>query len=263
MSKVAEETLRPADYDREIADSGSLLDRRREPRDEAAKFRDIFAEAIDGWLSNMTATPLEESEEVSEARALARRYRYPFVDLFPSQGSSPIQNELVNELPVELMLRYQFVPLRRDGKRLHIAISDPTDLQRLDELESTLQTRLVPYVTTAGAIELVLRKGDTTQRVLREAASEFRISLVKETENGEEVLDLDKLATDAEMSPIIKLVDTIIYNALESRASDIHIETGDTAVYVKFRIDGALYEKVDPIDVAYHSRLISRIKVMS
>jgi type IV pilus assembly protein PilB len=161
------------------------------------------------------------------------------------------------------MLRYQFVPLRRDGKRLHIAIADPTDLQRLDELASALQTRIVPYVTTAGAIELVLRKGDTTQRVLREAASDFRISLVKETENGEEVLDLDRLATDAEMSPIIKLVDTIVFNALESRASDIHIETGDTAVYVKFRIDGALYEKVDPIDLAYHNRLISRIKVMS
>lgn len=263
MSKVAEETPGLANPDSQIVDGGSLMDLRGDSNDEAAKYRDIVAEAIDAWLSSMTAASFEEPEEVREARALARQYRYPYVDLFPSQGISPIQNELVNELPVELLLRYQFVPLRRDGKRLHIAISDPTDLQRLDELESTLRTRLVPYVTTPGAIELVLRKGDTTQRVLREAASDFRISLVKETENGEEVLNLDRLATDAEMSPIIKLVDTIIFNALESRASDIHIETGDTAVSVKFRIDGALYEKVDPIDVAYHSRLISRIKVMS
>jgi type II secretory ATPase GspE/PulE/Tfp pilus assembly ATPase PilB-like protein len=118
-------------------------------------------------------------------------------------------------------------------------------------------------VATAGAIEVVLRKGDATQRVLQEAASGFRISLVKETEQGEEVLDLDRLATDSEMSPIIKLVDTIIYNAMESRASDIHIETRDTEVQVKYRIDGALYEKVDPIDLAYHQTLISRIKVMS
>jgi len=69
--------------------------------------------------------------------------------------------------------------------------------------------------------------------------------------------------TDSEMSPIIKLVDTIIYNAMESRASDIHIETRDTEVQVKYRIDGALYAKVDPIDLAYHQTLISRIKVMS
>jgi type IV pilus assembly protein PilB len=142
-------------------------------------------------------------------------------------------------------------------------MADPTDLDRLDDLAGALRTRIVPSVATAGAIDVVLRKGDATQRVLQEAASGFRISLVRETEQGEEVLDLDRLATDSEMSPIIKLVDTIVYNAMESRASDIHIETRDTEVQVKYRIDGALYQKVDPIDLAYHQTLISRIKVMS
>jgi type IV pilus assembly protein PilB len=197
------------------------------------------------------------------ARDLARRYRLPFVDLLPPDRESPIDYHLFTEVPVDLMVRHQFVPLKRDEKGLHIAMADPTDLERLDELSSTLRTRIIPYVATSGAVEVVLRKGDTTQRVLQEAASGFRISLVKETEHGEEVLDLDRLATDAEMSPIIKLVDTIIYNAMESRASDIHIETRDTEVQVKYRIDGALYAKVDPIDLAYHQTLISRIKVMS
>jgi type IV pilus assembly protein PilB len=142
-------------------------------------------------------------------------------------------------------------------------MADPTDLDRLDDLAGALRTRIVAHVATAGAIDVVLRKGDATQRVLAEAASGFRISLVRETEQGEEVLDLDRLATDSDMSPIIKLVDTIIYNAMESRASDIHIETRDTEVQVKYRIDGALYQKVDPIDLAYHQTLISRIKVMS
>jgi type IV pilus assembly protein PilB len=142
-------------------------------------------------------------------------------------------------------------------------MADPSDLERLDELQSALKSRIVPHVATAGAIEVILRRGDATQRVLQEAASGFRISLVRETETGEEVLDLDRLATDSEMSPIIKLVDSIIYNAMESRASDIHIETRDTEVQVKYRIDGALYAKVDPIDLAYHQTLISRIKVMS
>src|SRR5204863_273299 len=83
------------------------------------------------------------------------------------------------------------VPLRRDTKGLHIAMADPTDLERLDELGSALKSRLIPYVSTAGAVDVVLRRGDTTQRVLQEAASSFRISLVRETETGEEVLDLD------------------------------------------------------------------------
>ncbi|HEV3469422.1 MAG TPA: GspE/PulE family protein [Pyrinomonadaceae bacterium] len=201
--------------------------------------------------------------EVRAALALARRYRLPYVDLLPPVGESPIDYALLSEIPVDMMVRHQFVPLRREGRRLHVAMADPTDLERLDEIASSLHVRVVPHVATAGAIEVVLRKGDATQRVLQEAASGFRISLVKETEQGEEVLDLDRLATDSEMSPIIKLVDTIIYQAMESRASDIHIETRDTEVQVKYRIDGALYAKVDPIDIAYHSTLISRIKVMS
>lgn len=205
----------------------------------------------------------KEPPEVAEAKQLVRRYRLPFIDLLPPEEASPVDHDELARIPVDLMLRNQFVPLRREGNNLHAAMADPTNLQLLDELENVLNVRIVPYVATAGAIDVVLRKGDSTQRVLAEAASTFKISLVKETDQGEEVLDLDKLASDTEMSPIIKLVDTILYNAMESRASDIHIETREHDVHVKFRIDGALYSKVDPIDISFHQTLISRIKVMS
>lgn len=204
-----------------------------------------------------------EPPEMTDAKVLARRYRMPFIDLLPPDGPSPVDHDELARLPVDLMLRNQFVPLKREGNNLHAAMADPTNLERLDELENVLNMRIVPYVATAGSIDVVLRKGDSTQRVLQEAASGFKISLVKETEQGDEVLDLDRLASDTDMSPIIKLVDTILYNAMESRASDIHIETRERDVQVKFRIDGALYAKVDPIDIAYHQQLISRIKVMS
>jgi type II secretory ATPase GspE/PulE/Tfp pilus assembly ATPase PilB-like protein len=204
-----------------------------------------------------------EPPEVVEAKALATRYRLQYIDLLPPDKQSPIDYEELAKIPVDLMLKNHFVPLKREGRNLHAAMADPTNLDRLDELENALNVRIVPYVATQGAIDVVLKKGDATQRVLQEAASTFKISLVKETDNGEEVLDLDRLASDSDMSPIIKLVDTIVYNAMESRASDIHIEAGDRDVSVKFRIDGALYQKVDPIDIAYHQTLISRIKVMS
>ncbi|MBL8181414.1 MAG: type II/IV secretion system protein [Blastocatellia bacterium] len=205
----------------------------------------------------------KEPPEVVSAKEKARRYRMPFIDLLPPEQPSPVDHDELAKLPVDLMLRNQFVPLKREGNELHAAMADPTNLERLDELENVLNVRIVPYVATAGAIDVVLRKGDSTQRVLAEAASGFKISLVKETDQGEEVLDLDRLASDTDMSPIIKLVDTVLYNAMESRASDIHIETRERDVQVKFRIDGALYAKVDPIDIAYHQQLISRIKVMS
>lgn len=204
-----------------------------------------------------------EPPEVIEAKQLARRYRLPYIDLLPGDQPSPIDYEELAKIPVDLMLRSHFVPLKRDGRDLHAAMADPTNLERLDELENVLNVRIVPYIATQGAIDVVLKKGDATQRVLQEAASTFKISLVKETDQGEEVLDLDRLATDSDMSPIIKLVDTVVYNAMESRASDIHIEAGDRDLRVKFRIDGALYQKVDPIDMAFHQTLISRIKVMS
>lgn len=204
-----------------------------------------------------------EPPEVVAAKSLARRYRLPYIDLLPPDKESPIDYDELTKIPVDLMLRNHFVPLKREGRNLHTAMADPTNLELLDELENVLNVRIVPYVATQGAIDVVLKKGDATQRVLQEAASGFKISLVKETDQGEEVLDLDRLASDSDMSPIIKLVDTIVYNAMESRASDIHIEAGDRDVAVKFRIDGALYQKVDPIDIAYHQTLISRIKVMS
>src|SRR5881398_755652 len=225
------------------------------------------ADAIKGMTpaaSNSDDLPeTNDPPELRQAKDLARRYRLPFVNLLPQDGDSPIDYGLLSEVPVDLMVRNQFVPLRRENGKLHIAMADPTDLDRLDDLAGALRMRIVPYVATAGAIDVVLRKGDSTQRVLAEAASTFKISLLKETDQGEEVLDLDRLATDSDMSPIIKLVDTILYNAMESRASDIHIETRERDVQVKFRIDGALYAKVDPIDIAYHQTLISRIKVMS
>jgi type IV pilus assembly protein PilB len=220
--------------------------------------------------SNISSPKIELSDfleneppEVVEAKQMAKRYRLPYIDLLPPDATSPIDYEELAKIPVEMMLRNHFVPLKREGRDLHTAMADPTNLERLDEIENALNVRIIPYIATQGAIDVVLKRGDATQRVLQEAASGFKISLVKETDQGEEVLDLDRLASDSDMSPIIKLVDTIVYNAMESRASDIHIEAGDRDVRVKFRIDGALYAKVDPIDIAYHQTLVSRIKVMS
>ena len=114
-----------------------------------------------------------EPPEVTEAKQLARRYRMPYIDLLPPDQESPIDYEELARIPVELMLRNQFVPLKREGRNLHTAMADPTNLDRLDELENALSVRIVPYVATAGAIDVVLRKGDATQRVLQEAASTF------------------------------------------------------------------------------------------
>jgi type IV pilus assembly protein PilB len=201
----------------------------------------------------------EASEEKLTAEKLAQRYRLPFVAL----DEYPVDYALVQSLPVDLMLRNKFIPLRRENGHLVIAMADPADLLLLDELRAQLRAQIKIEVATLTAIETVLRKGDASKRVLDEATEGFRASLVRDTDQGEEIVDLERLTSDAEMSPIIKLVDTIVFTALERRASDIHIETRENDVQVRYRIDGALYEAMPPIDIQHHQTIISRIKVMS
>ncbi|HZS43784.1 MAG TPA: GspE/PulE family protein [Blastocatellia bacterium] len=200
-----------------------------------------------------------QAVEMAQARQIAAKYRYTYVDL----STCPIDYSLIHKMPVDLMIRHHFVPIQMEGGVMKIAMADPTNLELIDELAAQQKVRLQPCVATPGAIQDVLKRSDTSQRVLQDATQDFRISLVKETEQGEEDLDLDRLSGDEEMSPIIRLVNTIVLNALERRASDIHIETRDNEVVVKYRIDGALYQAADPIDIRHHQTIISRIKVMS
>ncbi|HEX8265928.1 MAG TPA: hypothetical protein VF596_11010, partial [Pyrinomonadaceae bacterium] len=93
-----------------------------------------------------TAVLENEPPEVLDAKRLAMRYRLPYVDLHPADGKSPIDYALVAEIPVDSMLKNHFVPLRREGRNLHLAMADPTNFEQLDELEAALKARIVPYV---------------------------------------------------------------------------------------------------------------------
>jgi type II secretory ATPase GspE/PulE/Tfp pilus assembly ATPase PilB-like protein len=195
--------------------------------------------------------------EVARARHLAERYRLEFVDM----DDFRLDQALFRSIPADLMLRYGFVPHRREGDTLVIVVSDPTDLPMIDELSMLLGRPLKVTVGAPSAIQAMLKKSESSQRVLEEATESFQLQLLKEDEQGEETLSVEKLTSD--ISPIIRLVDSTVFTALQRRASDIHIETGDDAVYVKYRIDGVLQPAMRPIDKRFHSPIISRIKVMA
>jgi type IV pilus assembly protein PilB len=202
-------------------------------------------------------TMTDRAEETVRARKLAERYRLEFVEL--TQFS--IDHELFRTIPADLMLRYGFVPYRRDGQSLVIVVSDPTDLPMIDELAVQLASPIRVAVGTRSAIEAMLKKSESSQRVLEDATESFKIQLIREDEGGDDQLTVDKLTADS--SPVIRLVDTTIYSAIQRRASDIHIETQDDAVHVKYRVDGVLQPAMPPIDKRHHSTIISRVKVMA
>jgi type IV pilus assembly protein PilB len=212
-------------------------------------------------MATAKTNPLPDSDEFSEevvrARALAVRYRLEFVEM----SEFRIDQDLFRSIPADLMLRYGFVPHRREGRSLVIVVSDPTDLPMIDELGVILRTPIRVTVGAPSAIQAILKKSESSQRVLEEATEGFELQVLKEDETGEENLTVERLTSD--ISPIIKLVDSTIYTAIQRRASDIHIETGDDAVHVKYRIDGVLQPAMRPIGKQFHSSIISRVKVMA
>jgi type IV pilus assembly protein PilB len=198
--------------------------------------------------------------EFEQARQVARRYRCEFVDL----KTTTIDHELFRTVPVDLMFRYHFVPIQAQNSSLSIAISDPTQIVQLDELSVLLSKKLRVKVATYSQISDLLKKTEQSQRVLEEVTEGFTLDVVGDEENSEETLSIDRLTSDeGDIAPVIKLVDTTIFNALERRASDIHIETRDQELAIKYRIDGVLQYAMSPIAKEWYSAVISRIKVMS
>ena len=197
------------------------------------------------------------AQERANAEAFASRYGLEFVDLTHFR----IDNDLFRRVPFDLMLRYGFIPEEQLDGRLSVVMADPSDVVKIDELELLLGQPVEVKVGVRSAIDEILQKSESAQRVLDEASEDFRIQLVQEDEEGEEILSIDRITADT--SPIIKLVDSTMFNAIQRRASDIHIETRESEVIIKYRIDGVLYQAMEPIDKRHHQTIISRIKVMS
>jgi type II secretory ATPase GspE/PulE/Tfp pilus assembly ATPase PilB-like protein len=212
--------------------------------------------ADDAQEGLLDATALSTEEEVA-ARALATRYRLEYVDV----ATFAPDPEILKSVPVELMFRYNFLPYRRQAGRLVLVMADPTDIPVVDELSLLLQTPIQPAAGTPSAIQEALKRGQGTQRVLEEASESFKIQILRADENGDEVLSIDKIQADT--SPIVRLVDSTLFDSLNRRASDVHIETRDSDVVIKYRIDGVLQPAMKPIAKEHHSTIISRIKVMA
>jgi type IV pilus assembly protein PilB len=201
----------------------------------------------------------DEQNERECARKLAERYRFAFIDLREQR----IDAELFRTIPADLMFRYNFVPLEINNNVLAIAAADPGQVQMSDELPLLLGKKLLIRVATARQIGDILKRTEQSQRVLEQATEAFTLQTSKEEEEGEETISGDRLTRDSTASPVVRLVETIIFTALERRASDIHIEARDSEVAVKYRIDGVLQHAMQPIAKEWHSTVLSRIKVLS
>jgi type IV pilus assembly protein PilB len=212
--------------------------------------------------SEQNLPPLGSEPPINEreiARKLAQRYRCPFVDLTEQR----IDPELFRTVAADLMFRYNFVPLEQQGNSLSIAVADPSMVLLSDELPLLLGKKLSIKVATARQISDLLKRTEQSQRVLEQATEAFTLQVSQDEVESDETISGDRLTRDTAQNPVVRLVETIIFTALERRASDIHIEARDGEVAVKYRIDGVLQYAMQNMSKEWHSNLISRIKVLS
>jgi type IV pilus assembly protein PilB len=205
------------------------------------------------------ASAADIGQEREQAKRLATRYRCGFIDLLEQR----IDPDLFRTIPADLMFRYNFVPLAIHENTLVIAVADPSHVILSDELPLLLGKKLAYKVATPRQISDLLKRTEQSQRVLEQATEAFTLQVAKDEEETEETISGDRLTRDTTVSPVVRLVETVIFTALERRASDIHIEARDAEVAVKYRIDGVLQHAMQPIAKEWHSTVISRIKVLS
>jgi len=196
-------------------------------------------------------------DEEQLAMAIAKLSGLDYLDLTDFDPG----DQLINEVPLELMLRYRFVPYEKKGDLLAIALYKPADIVLLDELELFLDRGVTVSISSTKAIERCLKIIESAGRLVKDASQKMEVQLVRETDEGEEVLSMEKVS--GEISPVVKLIDSTILDALAKRASDIHIESTRKGVEIKFRVDGVLYRAAAPLDNKFQSPIISRIKVMA
>jgi type IV pilus assembly protein PilB len=202
---------------------------------------------------------LTESDEIAHAQALAHRYRCDYIDL----KDFPIKTDVIRSVPVDIMFRYNFLPLERHEGSLVIAVTDPSRLTILDEIAGLLGKHIIPRVATPSQITDLLKKTEQSQRVVDEATVGLTFDTISSDDNTDENICIENLTSQDASDPIIRLVDTIMFTALGRRASDVHFETYDHNLHVRYRIDGVLHPAIAPIAREHESTILSRIKVMS
>lgn len=172
--------------------------------------------------------------------------------------------ELGRELPVGFLVQHSVLPIRRDGDLVTVAVSDPFDLEVLDELALLLDCRTQAVLAGVGEIEQAIRQAygvgaEAVDRMLAAGDNGGGIQVIREEED-----DPDDLLEMAEDASLIQFVNQLLIEALKDRASDVHIEPGEGSMRVRYRIDGVLQQTATPKQIKqFQAAIISRIKIMA
>ncbi len=201
----------------------------------------------------------EVMEEDDLLKALAAKLRIPYIKNLEAEGLDP---SLVSKLPIAFSKKHKVVPVKMEDGVLTVATLDPLNYEPLDDLRLILGCREVRVVLSREreVLQAINRfyeqSADTPEEMIQSLDTEVSDRLLQELEETQDLLDV------SDEAPVIKLVNLILFQAVKERASDIHIEPFQKELKVRYRIDGILYQRLNP-PKRYQSAIISRLKVMA
>ena len=199
---------------------------------------------------------LVTEEEVFEA--LSRQLNIPY---WPEIADEGLDLELLRTVPINFCKRHTLLPLKSEDETVQVAVSDPLNLAPMDDLQLLLRKPVQAVLARPSTVLHAINRSydlisETAEKMVEDLHEEEIDLLTTELEEPKDLLD----ASDE--APIIRLVNSILYNSVKQRASDIHIEPFEKELVVRFRIDGVLYDMVRP-PKRFQSSTISRIKIMA
>jgi type IV pilus assembly protein PilB len=209
-----------------------------------------------GVLYNLVK--LNVIEEVELTKIIARTSRMPAVDL----SKFEVDPKIVKLIPAELATKYLILPLKRDGRTLTVAISDPANLGILDDIKFITRYDIFPVLAGEYTLRTVIEKQYDTGDVAMQSLLEDIDGDVEVVEEHEEDVSAAALAAAVDDAPVVKLINAILTDAVKRGASDIHFECFEHELRVRYRIDGALQEVMKP-PMKLRAALISRFKIMA
>ncbi|MGA2059279.1 MAG: ATPase, T2SS/T4P/T4SS family [Thermoguttaceae bacterium] len=227
-----------------------LLDHRQLQRSREAQ--------IDGTRLDQAAVQLGFLSEEKALRALGEEVGIEFVDLTETE----IDLSLLKQFPLRFIHRENLFPIRQNNGTLVVATSDPFNLYPLDELSVATGMTVVPMLAGRAEIDKLIKThlgvgSETIEGLI--AQTDDRIELLDQIET-----DGSELSQEAQEPSVVRLVNEILIEALESRASDVHIESMSTGIRVRYRIDGVLHPQPVPQEInRFQNAIISRLKIMS
>ncbi|MCO4782008.1 MAG: Flp pilus assembly complex ATPase component TadA [Candidatus Cloacimonetes bacterium] len=204
----------------------------------------------------LVAQELVTEEQILEC--LSEQFNLPWT---PKIDELEIDSAIIAKIPIDFAKKHQFCPCYQAGDELILALNDPLKVHLFDDLRQLLGLNIKPVLTKTSEIELAINECYGSQKDLASQA-------IKDIEDADYAISLDDLggAEDlldmANKAPVIKFVNSIIYHAVNDRASDIHIEPYETLIKIRNRIDGVMYDQPSPPKVVQNA-IVSRIKIMS